>query len=709
MACLVMAACLCGAALAQSASGDEPVKVDIEVSPNQLTGPQTVNVSIKVSNVSGEDLAGAVSLYAPNSKVVTDFGDGGSKTLKAGDSYSWSGTWAVTQKQLEDGQLTYQVRWPVVSEAGDINNQNKFVSYPLTFTGTQEGISVERTISPSMAKKGQEVSVTYTITNTGNVTVTSLKLTEHKNIAAKAYTFKDALAAGEQAVHTFSVKMGTKDLVSQGTVAYKTSSSNKTQTYKVDKATIAYGEPKLAAKLTASSTGVAIGDTVKLTLTLTNSGNVDYTNVKVTDPVLGEVFANQEVAAGETKILTKDMVASGSAEYRFNVTAYDSTNNEISLSTDKLTITAIDPNQKLNLTVNLISDKTEFYTTEDIIKFKVTVTNVSQVDCENVVMTAAGKEFYTFSELKAGDSKSFTIDATPSMSGTYQFVATTKDQLKNTVSFQSNSLVINQAAPTSAPTEAPARPVPTLLQDPIPTDDGLPASVGTAQTVLRVLAYVFGITLAIALGLLAVAAVKRYLTKKASESAYDHLERGTRRDYAAEPSEKKDQDRHTFPEEEEEDLFGIELPEDGDGEPSDGDLDDGKLDDGKPDDGKPDDGEPDDRKAGIQPEPDETAPGGEPAPIPPAIPPAIPSAIPPATAVREDAPGEEPGKKAAPAGEASLSQEEAAMLSGGDGSYRLSRRASAPVETAEPETSAEDFGRRRRSSRRGKSPTNIQG
>ena len=46
---------------------------------------------------------------------------------------------------------------------------------------------------------------------------------------------------------------------------------------------------------------------MKLTLTLKNSGNLDFTNVTVTDPSLGTVFSDVTVKAGETVTLDKEV------------------------------------------------------------------------------------------------------------------------------------------------------------------------------------------------------------------------------------------------------------------------------------------------------------------------------------------------------------------------------------------------------------------
>ena len=74
----------------------DPVSVTIQVTPDSLTGPGEVNVSLRVSNPGSTDMIAPVTLYDPEGSVVPSFGDGGSYILKSGDSRSWEGKWNVT-------------------------------------------------------------------------------------------------------------------------------------------------------------------------------------------------------------------------------------------------------------------------------------------------------------------------------------------------------------------------------------------------------------------------------------------------------------------------------------------------------------------------------------------------------------------------------------------------------------------------------------
>lgn len=561
--CLALLVGMIPGALAE----DKPIKVTGSVSPDGMSDPREVEISIKITNVDNEDLPGSLSLLDPSGNAVTTFGDGGSSRLAKGSTITWSGNWQVTEKQLETGKIRYQVKYPVYNKDADaIQLKNYYVDLKITKTEAEPTLNVKRTVSPTMAKKGQQIKVIYELENTGRVDIRDIKVKENKNISSKTQSI-DTLKIGEKTQVVFETEMKTKDLTSQGTVTFKGATANKTFTEKVDQATVRFGESKITAQLTASEKVVNLGEVVKLELILANEGTIDYPNVKVTDPVLGEVFTNQELPAGSTKLLTKEVTLQESANFDFTVACVDTTGGEEVIKPAAVAVQAIDPNKKVAITLTAAADRAEIHEEPSVVRFTVTATNTSDMDAENVVITAAGTTVYTFDSIRAGQSKHFVRDVSASMAGKYQFVASTKDLLGNTVAFESNIVPISYSAPTPVPTEAPVRTPPPLVLEELPTQAELPEAVDTVQQVAYTLSFVFGGMLALSLLLLIVALIRRGAIKSASNKAMDHLERGSRRDYTQEISGKDEKDRHTFPTEEEDDLFGIDLPDNsGDGE-----------------------------------------------------------------------------------------------------------------------------------------------
>ena len=64
-------------------AADFPVSAVLTLSPEAISGPETVTAQLQVTNISGEDMTSPVSLYDPYGKLVSVFGKGGEAALFA--------------------------------------------------------------------------------------------------------------------------------------------------------------------------------------------------------------------------------------------------------------------------------------------------------------------------------------------------------------------------------------------------------------------------------------------------------------------------------------------------------------------------------------------------------------------------------------------------------------------------------------------------
>ena len=530
---------------ASAALADRPIKVSMELSNSKFSGPKTVNVSITVTNVGDGDLPGPVTLYYPNGKKIEEFG---SPTLSVGASKRWSGEWTVTKSELEAGKVTFAVKYSAYDGAPDADGEPSLQSHKInfskkiTYTGADPEISVSRTITPTTAQKGQEISVVYEIANVGEVEVTSVNIKENAGISSKSGTI-DSIAPGETKTHTFTATMGSKDLTSAATVSYK--AGGKSFSKKVESATIKYGEVKLSAALKADKKGGAPGDTVKLTLTLKNSGNLDFTNVTVTDPALGTVFSGETVKAGETVTLEKELTITETQELQFTVRADESTGKGVETATGRVKVIAMDPTQQIVLTLEAKSDRELVYKIPGTVRFTVTVHNDSAVEVKNITVKAVETTLYSFDSIPAGQSASFVrdvdvnLEGMPEGRGTFQFTATCRDQLDQTLSFTSNPVVIAYSEPTPVPTEAPMVTPPAPATEPIPTDQPEPEWLSQAENIAESAKWILAGVAGVLLILLLIGAVRRGKSRSESKKAMDHLEGANYRDYSAEPKHRR--------------------------------------------------------------------------------------------------------------------------------------------------------------------------
>ena len=515
---------------------EDPVTCAIELSPEYLSGPGEVNVTITISNTTDQDLQDPVILFSPQADIVTDFGNEGSAILKAGESQSWSGTYSSNDRDLDQGFIQYFAKYTIYKENGQATPRSQAIRATVARQEAEVAIDVDRTITPSSAHEGQEVQVKYTITNAGTVALTDVTITEHEDINSKAQTVPK-LDPGAKVDLTYKATMEKTDLTSSAKITYKAEGGKKEETYTVDEKVIPFAETNLTATLSSSTKGVVAGGTLTLTLEIKNKGSADMTDIRVTDAILGDVFTNQKVEAGKTITLEKEITLTETSEYQFVINAIDATGTEASTASNTLSVTAMNPEDALHLTLTAVPDKTEVYDEPAGVRFTVTITNDSKVDASNVKVSHGYVDLYTFESIKAGESRTLSRDTVLSTSGKFQFTATAQDPLENESSFQSNEMQIAVYEPTPVPATPTPPPVPTAEPTFVPST-WAPIhheSIGTIpkliQKFLLPALIVAGVLLMASAMLLFVAAKKRLENKKASDAAYDHLERARRRDY----------------------------------------------------------------------------------------------------------------------------------------------------------------------------------
>lgn len=107
-----------------------PVRVGLELGKDTLSGPETIDVTITVTNVSGDTLAGPVTLYDPDGNQVAEYGN---EDFAAGETKEWSGKWTVTEEQLADGKVGFSVKYSDYKEGTqDIMAHKLTFSKPIT-------------------------------------------------------------------------------------------------------------------------------------------------------------------------------------------------------------------------------------------------------------------------------------------------------------------------------------------------------------------------------------------------------------------------------------------------------------------------------------------------------------------------------------------------------------------------------------------------
>ncbi len=555
---LVMAAVLFGLCTGAWAMTD-PVEFTIQVTPDSLTAPGDVQVSLRVANTGTTDMKDPVTLYDPAGNVVASFGDGGSYILSAGAFRTWEGTWKMTDEQLNAGEVVYTLKYHLEDDNGDLIAMNATAAAKVAFIGERVDLSVSRSVTPEVVRSGKEVTVTYELYNSGNVDIRDIRVKEAISRTAQKV---EKLQAGEKKTLTFTAKLGNADLTSSATITYKAGDDTKTQTKDIAELTIPLAQPNLKIEIASPQTGVNIGEAVKLQVIFTNAGNVAYSNVSVSDANKGEILTNLSIPAGATVTEEKEFRLTEMTTFKVTATLPDNTGETKTLSSNELTIGVFDPEKTLLLTLNLTADQENVQKTPADVRFTLTVTNNSNIKAEDIAITHGETEITTIDALEAGESKTLVRDVRISQAGKFRFTASSKDTMNNVVSFDSNTLQVGYAPATAAPTvEVRPTVAPPRTVTPAPVDPVLYNTRNALMTVAGVLGALFGV----AFLLFAVSTVMRLKNKNKSKKAYDHLELSEKRDYT-EPAENADEEQAPVAEEAAVEVVPVDEKPAGDGE-----------------------------------------------------------------------------------------------------------------------------------------------
>ena len=502
------------------AMADDNINFTLSVEPSSLTAPGPVTVSVRVVNAGETDMTEPVMLYDPSGALVPTFGDGGQALIKKGDYVTAQHTYNVTQQQLDEGKLTYMLSYNDVDASGNVVVKSLSASAALTFTGTAPRLTVNRTIDPEVVRNGKTATVQYELYNSGNVEIKNIRVEENTSISANAQTVT-SLAPGERKTIKFTATMRQNDLTSRGKVTYKAGDESLSQ--ELPAVTIPKANPGLVLDeiLTADKTSIENGDTVTLTLTIKNNGNITYSNISVTDAKYGEIFTNLTLGPGETLVREKQFTLSESTSFKYSVTLPDNTGATNVISSNEVKISVYNPGQMMHLTLDATASTATVAQVPADVRFTLKLTNNSSQTAKNT----------TVSELAPSQTVTIERDFTISQAGKFRFTASIKDALDNTQTFDSNEITIAYAAPTAAPTAMPQVTVAPLVTVTVAPIEVLEPVASQTSGYLRTAALVFAGLFGVSFLLFAVSTVMRAKRRSTSRNAYDHMDLAERRDY----------------------------------------------------------------------------------------------------------------------------------------------------------------------------------
>ncbi len=511
----VLMLCACAFAYADA----DPIRVSSLSEPQSVISEQDVSITIKIYNSSQTDMLDEITLFNPLGVSVEKYSG-----LKGEQSVTYTGKWHVTKEQIEKGKINYYIQYTVDTGSGP---QKATRTVPVTIQ-TEEAapqLTATYSVSPASAREGQTVTLSYTLSNTGNVELRNI-VVENEGVS-KEELAQPSLSVGEKVTLTDTFKMGKKELVSKPSITYQAAESNKKLTISdLARKTITVAEDGLEVYLTAENTkDVYPGEKIALTVELKNTGDGAYTGLAVLLSDGTEVASGVELAAGASFKKEIEWAASEDTALTASASGTDGNGEAVAVVSTELNVTTQDASRALVLNVYADAAQAVIHSEPAVVRFGIVVENTGETDAATLTVEQAGTTVAKIPSLPAGESRTMVFDLETSIAGKFQFVVKGRDADGNERAYESNIIQIDYIAPTPTPTAVPTpTPVPPT-PTPVPTATPAP-TLGEiiAEKINPVVLYsVAGVLAALLVVVLGVSGVTSAKRKKRMEQAIDTI------------------------------------------------------------------------------------------------------------------------------------------------------------------------------------------
>lgn len=321
----------------------DPFMTSINVVPATLSEPRPVVVTVEVRNASEETIS--ATLYDPADQVCTSFGSGGTALMEPGASQRFTGTYTVTESQLEAGRLAYSLRYAFTSQSGEHVAATMPISARLTYEGaapaeegaypvTAESAVLEvqqETTTDMMVQTGKSFTLAFRLVNRGSQTIDTILL-EDPGILASPVS-RGPLAPGEETMIGYQVTMDGVTIQSRPVVTYGAGGAS--QTLKLQTVRLHPVFP-LTVSLASDAQTVRPGTRLTLHYGLFNGSDKTYT-LTVREQTMGDVKSGITLRPGERYEGDFAMVMNQTSDLRLSVTGKDDTGAPVAVQSNTLT------------------------------------------------------------------------------------------------------------------------------------------------------------------------------------------------------------------------------------------------------------------------------------------------------------------------------------------------------------------------------------
>jgi uncharacterized repeat protein (TIGR01451 family) len=366
------------------------------VNTTTISAPGTLNYTITVVNTGNVSLTGVVLTDALAPATLTSDGDG-DNALEVGETWIYSAAYTVTQAQIDAGNNIVNVA--IVDTDQTVPQQDDAV----TVIDRRPALTITKTVNLTTISAPGTLTYTITITNTGNVSLTGVVLTDDLAGGAVLTSSGDGdsiLEVGETWIYTATYN-ATQNDIDEGDDLINTASVETDQTDEEDATatTTIDQSPGISIEKTVDLTSISSPVRLTYTITIRNTGNVSLTDVVVNDDlaeiaifISGDTDSDGELDVNEVWIysavydVTQDDIDEG--EPLVNTASVSTDEISSPESDDASTTISSNPGWSMSKVVA----ETEYVNTGDVLHYTITVDNTGNVSISNVRITDPGAD-----------------------------------------------------------------------------------------------------------------------------------------------------------------------------------------------------------------------------------------------------------------------------------------------------------------------------
>lgn len=313
-------------AMGESVRGVDMLDINFSLNPGELVAPGDTTMTFIIANRSAYDVKN-IYLSSADGLLSEPIGQ-----INAGETLTLTRPHAVTQEELDEGYVRYVVTHDAASPGGDKVTHE--LAAPVVKSDPRPEVDFTRQLSSRYVAPGGLLTITYRVTNSGNVPVTAVYVRDELGDFTGKMEKLD-VGASRTFISRVTVNTGAQ---SEASLEYKIP-SGETVTRKLDNAVIYMSSSALGVEFSVGRS-VFDPDRADAVLILTNEGNDDYYDITVLDDVYGGVIADSITLPKRSQPMEVAFTypVRGEGEYRWRVTGVSQAGEALDITTETMTL-----------------------------------------------------------------------------------------------------------------------------------------------------------------------------------------------------------------------------------------------------------------------------------------------------------------------------------------------------------------------------------